>query len=315
MLDPVQFGQAMARIVNEAVGPLQKRIDAQAERIRELEAAERDISGEVRPILAGLVAEYMQEHPVRDGADGADGKDGEPGRDADPVDVAEVVRELVACADIRPILSMLVAEYMQEHPVRDGKDGEPGRDGADGAPGRDGEDGRPGEMGQKGEKGEPGKDGEDGIGLAGAMIDRDGTLIITTSKGEAHRLGCVVGKDGAPGRDGIDAIDFDVERTGEREFSIRFVRDGAVVKERKITMPMMIYRGQWVRERRYEEGDTVSRDGNLWVAKQATDAMPSFENREHWEVAARKGRDGAVRVAKESPGPDPKILRKPEGEE
>lgn len=39
------------------------------------------------------------------------------------------------------------------------------------------------------------KDGENGAGIAAALIDREGNLILTLSNGETHNLGKVVGKD------------------------------------------------------------------------------------------------------------------------
>ena len=60
--------------------------------------------------------------------------------------------------------------------------------------------------GDPGDKGEPGKDG---VGLAGALIDRDGNLVVTLANGEAKNLGQVVGKDGDPGKDGTDGIGFE----------------------------------------------------------------------------------------------------------
>src|SRR5690606_10089999 len=39
----------------------------------------------------------------------------------------------------------------------------------------------------QGEKGNPGADGKDGIGLAGAIIDRNGELVVTLTIGEAKR--------------------------------------------------------------------------------------------------------------------------------
>lgn len=99
--------------------------------------------------------------------------------------------------------------------------GENGKDGEKGVNGRDGQDGqsftiddaRPFIVSevermvssipipQNGKDGTPGKDG---IGLASAMIDRNGELIVTTTNGETKGLGIVVGRDG---RDGIDGKD------------------------------------------------------------------------------------------------------------
>jgi hypothetical protein len=76
-----------------------------------------------------------------------------------------------------------------------------------------------------GEKGDP---GPAGIGLAGAMIDRSGVLILTLSDGRTHELGEVVGKDGrdgvngadgargADGRNGVDGTSADMEAISEQ---------------------------------------------------------------------------------------------------
>lgn len=63
------------------------------------------------------------------------------------------------------------------------------------------------ERGEKGEPGDLGAPGEMGVGMAGAMIDRSGVLILTLSNGETKDLGNVVGKDGAHGKDGADGKD------------------------------------------------------------------------------------------------------------
>lgn len=49
--------------------------------------------------------------------------------------------------------------------------------------------------------------GVDGIGLAGAMIDREGVLVLTLSNGETKTLGVVTGKDGVDAKDGVDGVD------------------------------------------------------------------------------------------------------------
>ena len=157
MSDPIEIGKQLSDIVKDAIAPLRKK-----------------------------VAELEGREPIK----GETGPQGEPGKDCEPIEITEVVRELVKSPDIMPILSMLVAEAVQKHmasnPVKDGKDGR------DGEPGKDGKDG------------EQGIQGEKGVGAAGAMIDRDGQLIMTMTNGETIRLGNVVGKDGQNGKDGAD---------------------------------------------------------------------------------------------------------------
>lgn len=58
------------------------------------------------------------------------------------------------------------------------------------------------ERGEKGEAGPVGAAGRDGVGLAGAVIDRSGVLVLTLTDGTTRDLGVVVGKDGAQGPQG-----------------------------------------------------------------------------------------------------------------
>ena len=110
MLDPVEFGKAMASIVKEATAPLVKRIE-------ELEARQ----------------------PER-------GEKGEPGADAPPVeiDVSDVVKELLADDGIKQLVGLEVESFLTEHPPAPGKDGEPGPRGEKGMDGKDGEAGKDG---------------------------------------------------------------------------------------------------------------------------------------------------------------------------
>jgi hypothetical protein len=229
----------MAAIVGERIAPLQKRIE-------QLEARQLE-----------------------------KGEPGPPGRDADPIDVKEVVRELLAAPEIIPIVDLHTAEavqkYFEANPVRHGKDGDPGKDAI-------------GEKGDPGEKGEP---GADGIGLAGAMIDRDGSLIITTTKGAPINLGCVVGRNGDPGKDGGDFTDAAIEYDGERTLTIRG-KGGEIVKR----MPIPMDKGYWRESMDSEKADIVTHNGNAWIALRDTKAKPCVENKEDWRLFARKGRDG-----------------------
>src|SRR5690606_27685339 len=98
MLDPVEFGKAMAAIVNEATAPLVKRIE-------ELEARQPE-----------------------------KGEKGDPGKDAPPVelDVSEVVKELLAADGVKQIVGLEVEAYMAENPPAAGKDGDKGDPGETG---------------------------------------------------------------------------------------------------------------------------------------------------------------------------------------
>lgn len=142
----------------------------------------------------------------------------------------------------------------------------------------------------QGEKGEPGKDGEngkDGIGLAGALIDRDGNLVVTMTNGEAKSLGPVTGKDGQPGKDGADFSDAAIDWDGERTIVIR--GNGAEIRK---TVPVPLDRGYYRDGMSAEKGDILTHNGSAWIALRETKSKPCYENKEDWRLFARRGQDG-----------------------
>jgi hypothetical protein len=184
--------------------------------------------------------------------------------------------------EVEAIEEIVRAEVAKLPPPAAGSDGLDGADGKDGAPGRD---------------------GKDGVGVAGALIDRTGSLVVTQSDGAVLALGLVVGrdgidgKDGAPGRDGKDGAaglgleDLSVRQEGERGFVFRMAR-GELVKEFPVSVPAMIYRGVF-RENPdgYACGDLVTHGGSLWHCDAATMEKPG-EGSKDWTLAAKRGRDG-----------------------
>lgn len=128
---------------------------------------------------------------------------------------------------------------------------------------------------------------KDGVGLAGALIDRKGSLMLTLSDGSLSDLGRVEGRNGEPGL-GFD--DMSIEQTGERGFVIRFVR-GEQAKEFSFTMPVMIDRGVYRTGESYEKGDCVTFGGSLWIAQQKTSEKPDGANT-GWRLGVKRGRDG-----------------------
>jgi hypothetical protein len=206
MVDPVEFAKSMAAIVKDATSPLLKRIETLEAQIAERPPAgpqgERGLTGEAGAIgERGAAGERGEK-----GEAGEQGPQGPSGRDADPIDMAEVVAQLLSGDEVRTLISLEVAAAVAALPIQHGKDGAPGKDG---------------ERGPQGEKGDP---GADGIGQAGAMIDRGGCLVLTTTKGDTINLGVVVGadgKDGTPGKDGADFTDCTIDYDGERSIIIR----------------------------------------------------------------------------------------------
>ena len=176
-----------------------------------------------------------------------------------------------------------------------GERGEAGPQGERGEPGLAGKDGS---NGMQGERGDPGKDG---IGLAGAVINREGQLVVTLADGAVHTLGEVVGKDGAdgkdgePGKDGRDGFsldDFTIEPLDERTFSFGF-KQGETTKWHRLRFPVVLDRGVYKRGTKYERGDLVTFGGFSWIArKDNPDGDPVRETDDNWHMAARRGRDG-----------------------
>jgi len=227
------------------------------------------------PLLKRI--EELEFRELVKGDPGENGKDGADGKDAEPVAVSDVVAELLATDGLKTLIDLHVAEAVGAlPPPKDGKDGDPGLKGDPGDPGA---------------KGDP---GADGVGVAGAVIDRDGALTLTLTNGETKSLGVIVGKDGEAGRDGTDGLgfdDLDVEYDGERMFTIKWER-GDAIKSKQFHVPTVIDRGYWRDGVEAKAGDAMTQDGSLWIALCDTKAKPCRESGE-WRMAARKGRDGA----------------------
>lgn len=131
---------------------------------------------------------------------------------------------------------------------------------------------------------------KDGVGLAGALIDRDGNLVVTLTNGEAKSLGPVVGRDGVDGKgnDGVDGLGFEDMSFEEKDGRLYAVfRRGEVEKSARI--PSMSYRGVW-KAVDYLQGDTVTWGGSMFTATKDTSSKP--ETDDSWKLAVKKGRDG-----------------------
>lgn len=132
---------------------------------------------------------------------------------------------------------------------------------------------------------------KDGVGLAGAHIDRDGVLTLTMTDGKQVPLGKVHGDDGF-GFDDVEA------RLADDERSIMLVfTKGERVREFQIEIPALVDRGVWREGAEYRKGDCVTFGGSIWIAqKHAPDSRPGFG--EGWRLAVKKGRDGRDAGAK-----------------
>lgn len=222
------------------------------------------------------------------------GPQGEPGRDAEPVDVGAIVDAVIAkLLDSDRLVTLsdvdvgaAVARYFEENPVRDGRDG------------------KDGEPGARGEKGEP---GADGVGVADALIDRSGELVLTMADGRTKSLGVVVGRDGAAGEDGRDGLSVaDVSRTYDAETHEVVERWTVAGEAKELRYPAGGIRpgGFWREGMKCHALQAITHDGALWIAKRDTASKPCLENADDWQLAARKGRDGRDgKDGKPPPGP------------
>lgn len=278
---------------------------------------------DVSPLIAELVGKAVAEIPApkdgidgKDGANGADGisvskedvdemvdkrvaeyvsqiavpKDGADGRDAEPIDVKEVVAEILAGDELKTLVDLHVAEsvpavvakHFEANPVQHGKDG------------RDGKDGDRGPEGQRGEKG---LDGRDGLDVKDLFRADGGRLLAVMSDGTTKDLGEFVGKDGRDGangkdgRDGVGIEDADAA-VEDGEAVVRFMRDGKIVKEIRYPLPTLGHIGFWGAGMSAKAGELTTHDGHLWLAKCATSEAPNYQSKD-WQLCARKGADGA----------------------
>lgn len=280
MTDPIDFGKEIGGLIREAIAPVKRELEELRERAPEK---------------------------------------GDPGQDAEPVDVDAlsdlVVAKLLESPRLQTLVDLATADAVSKHfeanPVQHGRDADPAvieatvKAAVDALPvPKDGRDGDPVTEQQlaaavaKHLAENPPQAGADGVGLAGAMIDRAGELVITTTKGEAIRLGKVVGEDG---RDGISFDTASGDYDAERGFVISL---GAGDRRKQFVLPYMVHRGFWREGLGVKAGESATHDGALWIAKRANASRPCLENTDDWILAARKGRDGkdgrSVRVP---PGP------------
>lgn len=164
---------------------------------------------------------------------------------------------------------------------------------------------------------------KDGTGIAGAVLDHEGALILSFTDGSTKNVGLVVGRpgrdgmpgvpgrtgepgrdgvdgkngpaghDGKDGRDGIDGKDglgFDdlsVVFEESKGWLLRFLR-GTQKKEFPIASPFDA--GIWEPGRLYPKGAGVTVRGAWWIAQVDTRERPG-ESRD-WRLSVKAGRDG-----------------------
>lgn len=299
---------------------------------------------DLAPIVAAEVTKAIAALPVP-----KDGRDGKDGTSVTLDDVAPLIRQelsalpqpkdgsSVTVEDVRPLIAQEVKAAVATLPVPvDGKDGRSVT----------AEDVLPIIAAEVTKAVAALPIPKDGTGVAGAVIDRDGCLVLTLSDGTARNLGAVVGKDadvdglrafivneiakwpvpkdGANGRDGIDGKDgADGERgadgLGFEDLNCE-VRDDGVYGvfqrgdlRKEVRFPVPMYRGIWKEGDTYQPGDTVTWAGSAWIAKAQTVAKPGINTPESraWQLCVKKGTDGKSGP----PGPQgPQGLKGPQGD-
>lgn len=157
-----------------------------------------------------------------------------------------------------------------------------------------GEKGEPGERGADGNAGRDGTDGKDGAGIIDGFVSREGHLIATLSDGTTRDFGEIIGKDGAPGKDGRDGFGFDdmdaCVLDDDRTIELSF-RRGEEEKCFTFKWPTLIYRGVWQEGIAYQPGDVVTWGGSAHVAERETEGKPDTKDG-GWRLAVKRGRDG-----------------------
>lgn len=306
MLDLDDIADVVASAIKAATAPLIERLDAQAKLIealgaREIPTAIKGDPGEVdmvaiRGILSDLVNAAFATIPTP-----------QDGKSVDPEEVRQMVEEAVSAlppptdgkdgvVDMDTVNDMIdktvirvvgerAPEIISAIPMPAAPEPlAPDMD-AIGASIREGIAKAIGEL-------PVAKDGKNGIGLADALIDKDGQLVIIMTDGSTKVLGPVVGKDGERGKDGATFTldDFDIEQTDERTLEFKFLR-GDTMHTFELEFPVPIFREAWKEGRTYAKGDMVVWGGSLWATTKETDAKPDTEG-SGWMIAARKGRDG-----------------------
>lgn len=304
MVDIDDIADVVAGAVKAATAPLIERLDAQAKLIETLEAREMPtaIKGDpgevdmdqVRGILSDLVSAAFATIPAP-----------QDGKSVDPEDVRQMVDEAVSALPpakdgesvdmdaLRGIVDEMTQKAVSEQlpeavkaiPIPAAPEPIAPDMAAIDASIREGIAKAVAEL-------PAAKDGENGIGLADALIDKDGNLVVTMTDGRTKALGLVVGKDGDRGKDGetFTLDDFDIEQTDERTLEFKFLR-GNTMHIFELEFPVPIFREAYKEGREYRKGDMVVWGGSLWATTKDTTAKPDTPD-SGWMIAARKGRDG-----------------------
>lgn len=150
---------------------------------------------------------------------------------------------------------------------------------------------------------------KDGRGVAGALLDKSGALILTMSDGRIENLGPVVGRDvdmeevktlilsevakipkPKDGKDGLDLKNMTIEHDGRKGFTLTIKDDEREIKS-TIILPVVVWRDVYQHDAEYLKGDAVTSGGSVWHCE-VDGAKGAPGNSDDWKLMVKKGRDG-----------------------
>ncbi|WP_430244961.1 hypothetical protein [Neorhizobium sp. DAR64861/K0K2] len=295
MIDAKAFGQELAGMVKAQLDPILKRISALEKRFDSLPMPKDGKDADSDQIVLKVTRKFESDLlPIREAME--EMKNDIPATIKALVDAA--VSEIPAPVDLSTDLEALKAVVASIPAPQDGK----GVTVEDVAPLIASEVEKRVSGLPVAKDGKDGVNGRDGVGLAGALIDRGGELVVTLTNGATKKLGPVVGKDGdpgKPGRDGFALEDFDASVMDDGRTVLLAFTGKNIDYSVELGFPVMLYRGVFT-EGTYSKGDTVTWGGSLWYCDaDKTDSKPGDGSKD-WTLCAKKGRDGKDGVVKDA---------------
>jgi hypothetical protein len=280
--------KAMEAHLNKALAPILAKLEA-------LEAKQIPMAADI--VAEVLKSEVLANHAASEVKKALEANPPKDGKDAEPIAVSEVVAELLATDGLKSLVDLQAAEsvaaYFAENPVIHGKDATPVSEE---------------QLAQQVSKymtANPvvSQKGQDGAGVAGAMIDREGNLLLTLSNGVIKELGQVVGKDGRRGEDGKDGLGFDdLTVSFDGEALVHEYKRGEKSLTQRFPLNVMKHIGFWRQGMKAQAGNTTTAHGSLWICIKDTSEFPAYDSAD-WQLAARKGRDGQDKTDAKPPEP------------
>lgn len=304
--DPAELASKVVASLREFVRAAEERINKRTdERIASMPV----LKGDTGP-QGAQGAQGPQGEKGEPGPQGERGEKGDPGAAGEPFP-EERAQELVARAVARveeSVARMVEAEVKgievvvpDPIPGKDGRDGIDGKDGLNGLPGRDGQDGQDGRDGRDGVDGAPGRDAL-ALEILPALDAQRSYPRGTYAQHAGGLLRAVRATDPLDAKPlleecgwavvvrGIAGVDIVADADG-RSFALAINYTDGSTTQKEFKLATMLYRGVYAESQDYDIGDTVTEDGQTWIAVQASKgARPG--TCEAWKLAVRKGRNG-----------------------